>query len=198
MLRCRIVRTALSSHQFRNLAEIAADCGPGHTYLTTRANLQIRAIMPVHRPQTVCHRLRRAAHPRRNHPSRRRIDSQDDPRASVPETRGRSRCRMVAKHPLRPPPVRPARPFPAGQIRRHRSLCGGGPAVVRAAASPARRAVRASDLFPIRPSPENARKFLPDAPALAAGSVVVTSHRSVLLLEFLATRRSNHAATQYN
>ena len=46
MLRCRIAGGALSSHQFRGLAEIAADWGPGHTDLTTRANLQIREIMP--------------------------------------------------------------------------------------------------------------------------------------------------------
>ena len=51
MLRCRIAGGALSSHQFRGLAEIAADCGPGHTDLTTRANLQIREIMPEHCPQ---------------------------------------------------------------------------------------------------------------------------------------------------
>lgn len=46
MLRCRIAGGAISSHQFRGLAEIAADWGPGHTDLTTRANLQIREIMP--------------------------------------------------------------------------------------------------------------------------------------------------------
>jgi len=46
MLRCRIAGGALSSHQFRGLAEIALDWGPGHTDLTTRANLQVREIMP--------------------------------------------------------------------------------------------------------------------------------------------------------
>ncbi len=46
MLRCRIAGGALSSHQFRGLAEIAQDWGPGHTDLTTRANLQVREIMP--------------------------------------------------------------------------------------------------------------------------------------------------------
>ena len=46
MLRCRIAGGALSTYQFRGLAEIAADWGPGHTDLTTRANLQVREIMP--------------------------------------------------------------------------------------------------------------------------------------------------------
>lgn len=46
MLRCRIAGGALDTKQFRGLAEIAADWGPGHVDLTTRANLQIREIMP--------------------------------------------------------------------------------------------------------------------------------------------------------
>ncbi len=46
MLRCRIAGGSLSSSQFRGLAEIAADWGPGHADLTTRANLQVREIMP--------------------------------------------------------------------------------------------------------------------------------------------------------
>ncbi len=46
MLRCRIAGGALSTYQFRGLAEIAADWGPGHADLTTRANLQVREIMP--------------------------------------------------------------------------------------------------------------------------------------------------------
>ncbi len=46
MLRCRIAGGSLSTHQFRGLAEIASDWGPGHTDLTTRANLQVREIMP--------------------------------------------------------------------------------------------------------------------------------------------------------
>ena len=50
MLRCRIAGGALSSHQFRGLAEIAADWGPGHTDLTTRANVQVREIMPENCP----------------------------------------------------------------------------------------------------------------------------------------------------
>ncbi len=48
MLRCRIAGGALSTYQFRGLAEIAADWGPGHADLTTRANLQIREILPKH------------------------------------------------------------------------------------------------------------------------------------------------------
>lgn len=50
MLRCRIAGGALSTHQFRGLAEIASDWGPGHTDLTTRANLQVREIMPKDAP----------------------------------------------------------------------------------------------------------------------------------------------------
>ena len=50
MLRCRIAGGALSTYQFRGLAEIAADWGPGHADLTTRANLQVREIMPENCP----------------------------------------------------------------------------------------------------------------------------------------------------
>lgn len=50
MLRCRIAGGALSTYQFRGLAEIAQDWGPGHADLTTRANLQIREIMPENCP----------------------------------------------------------------------------------------------------------------------------------------------------
>ncbi len=46
MLRCRIAGGSLTTHQFRGLAEIASDWGPGHADLTTRANLQVREIMP--------------------------------------------------------------------------------------------------------------------------------------------------------
>ena len=46
MMRCRIAGGALSSNQMRGLAEIAADWGPGHSDLTTRANFQVREIMP--------------------------------------------------------------------------------------------------------------------------------------------------------
>ena len=53
MLRCRIAGGALSSGQFRGLAEIAADWGPGHTDLTTRANLQVREIRPKDCPDVL-------------------------------------------------------------------------------------------------------------------------------------------------
>ena len=46
MMRCRIAGGSISSSQFRGLAEIASDWGPGHIDLTTRANLQVREIMP--------------------------------------------------------------------------------------------------------------------------------------------------------
>ncbi|MES2983537.1 MAG: NirA family protein [Verrucomicrobiota bacterium] len=50
MLRCRVAGGALSTYQFRGLAEIANDWGPGHVDLTTRANLQVREIMPENCP----------------------------------------------------------------------------------------------------------------------------------------------------
>lgn len=50
MLRCRVAGGALSTYQFRGLAEIADDWGPGHVDLTTRANLQVREIMPENCP----------------------------------------------------------------------------------------------------------------------------------------------------
>ncbi|WAC18262.1 NirA family protein [Luteolibacter sp. SL250] len=53
MLRCRIAGGALSSHQFRGLAEIAEDWGPGHVDLTTRANVQVREIMPKDAPDVL-------------------------------------------------------------------------------------------------------------------------------------------------
>jgi ferredoxin-nitrite reductase len=46
MLRARVAGGSISSHQFRGMAEIAADWGPGHIDLTTRANLQVRELMP--------------------------------------------------------------------------------------------------------------------------------------------------------
>jgi ferredoxin-nitrite reductase len=53
MLRCRVAGGALSTHQFRGLAEIAADWGPGHVDLTTRANVQVREIMPRNAPDVL-------------------------------------------------------------------------------------------------------------------------------------------------
>lgn len=50
MLRCRIAGGALTSEQFRGLAGVADKWGPGHTDLTTRANVQIREIMPENAP----------------------------------------------------------------------------------------------------------------------------------------------------
>jgi ferredoxin-nitrite reductase len=53
MLRCRIAGGALSTYQFRGLAEIAQDWGPGHVDLTTRANVQIRELMPENCPNVL-------------------------------------------------------------------------------------------------------------------------------------------------
>ncbi len=53
MLRCRIAGGALSAGQFRGLAEIAEDWGPGHVDLTTRANVQVREIMPEDAPDVL-------------------------------------------------------------------------------------------------------------------------------------------------
>ncbi len=51
MLRCRIAGGAISTHQFRGLAEIASEWGHGHADLTTRANIQVREIMPENCPR---------------------------------------------------------------------------------------------------------------------------------------------------
>ncbi len=53
MLRCRIAGGSLTTHQFRGLAEMANDWGPGHIDLTTRANVQIREIMPKNCPDVL-------------------------------------------------------------------------------------------------------------------------------------------------
>ncbi len=53
MLRCRIAGGSLNSGQLRGLAEIAADWGPGRIDLTTRANVQVREIMPKDCPDVL-------------------------------------------------------------------------------------------------------------------------------------------------
>ncbi len=53
MLRCRIAGGALTSQQFRGLAAVAQNWGPGHVDLTTRANVQVREIMPEHAPDVL-------------------------------------------------------------------------------------------------------------------------------------------------
>lgn len=53
MLRCRIAGGALTSQQLRGLAGVAQTWGPGHADLTTRANLQIRGIMPQNAPEVL-------------------------------------------------------------------------------------------------------------------------------------------------
>ncbi len=50
MLRCRIAGGAVRSDQFRGLAEISRDWGNGFLDLTTRANVQIREILPPNAP----------------------------------------------------------------------------------------------------------------------------------------------------
>ena len=46
MVRLRIPGAVLTAHQMRSLAKLAAECGPGRTDITTRANLQIRELQP--------------------------------------------------------------------------------------------------------------------------------------------------------
>jgi ferredoxin-nitrite reductase len=46
MVRLRIPGAVLTAHQMRGLATLAAECGPGRTNVTTRANLQIRELQP--------------------------------------------------------------------------------------------------------------------------------------------------------
>ncbi|MBC8126763.1 MAG: NirA family protein, partial [Gloeobacteraceae cyanobacterium ES-bin-144] len=53
MLRCRIAGGALSTYQLRGLAEIAADWGPDRIDITTRANTQVREIMPRNCPDVL-------------------------------------------------------------------------------------------------------------------------------------------------
>lgn len=53
MMRCRIAGGSLTTGQFRGLAEIAADWGPGRIDLTTRANVQVREIMPKDCPDVL-------------------------------------------------------------------------------------------------------------------------------------------------
>lgn len=53
MMRCRIAGGALSTKQFIGLAEIAHDWGNGFGDLTTRANLQVREIMPANVPKVM-------------------------------------------------------------------------------------------------------------------------------------------------
>ena len=53
MLRCRIAGGSLTTSQFRGLAEIADDWGPSRVDLTTRANVQVREIMPKDCPDVL-------------------------------------------------------------------------------------------------------------------------------------------------
>jgi ferredoxin-nitrite reductase len=46
MVRLRIPGSAMTAHQMRGLARLAAECGPGRADITTRANLQIRELQP--------------------------------------------------------------------------------------------------------------------------------------------------------
>jgi len=50
MLRCRVAGGSITAAQFRGLAEIARDWGNAHGDLTTRANVQVREIMPEDAP----------------------------------------------------------------------------------------------------------------------------------------------------
>ena len=46
MLRIRVPAGELTAHQFRGLADMAAEWGGGYAHITTRANLQIRELRP--------------------------------------------------------------------------------------------------------------------------------------------------------
>jgi len=50
MMLCRIAGGTLDSRQLRGLANLAADLGNGFLDLTTRANVQIRGILPIGAP----------------------------------------------------------------------------------------------------------------------------------------------------
>jgi ferredoxin-nitrite reductase len=53
MMRCRIAGGSITTTQLRGLAEIADDWGPARLDLTTRANVQIREIMPKDCPDVL-------------------------------------------------------------------------------------------------------------------------------------------------
>lgn len=53
MMRARIAGGALTAAQFRGLAEITRDWGNGFGDLTTRANLQVREILPANAPKVL-------------------------------------------------------------------------------------------------------------------------------------------------
>ena len=53
MMRCRIAGGALDSRQLRGLATLTADLGNGFLDLTTRANVQIRGILPDGAPEVL-------------------------------------------------------------------------------------------------------------------------------------------------
>jgi ferredoxin-nitrite reductase len=53
MLRCRVAGGALDARQFRALAGITRDLGNGFLDMTTRANVQVRGIMPAGAPEVL-------------------------------------------------------------------------------------------------------------------------------------------------
>lgn len=53
MMRCRIAGGALDSRQLRGLAKLTADLGNGFLDLTTRANVQVRGILPAGAPEVL-------------------------------------------------------------------------------------------------------------------------------------------------
>ncbi|MBK1883814.1 NirA family protein [Luteolibacter pohnpeiensis] len=53
MLRCRIAGGSLTTSQFRGIGEIAADWGNACIDLTTRANIQVRELMPKNCPDVL-------------------------------------------------------------------------------------------------------------------------------------------------
>ncbi len=53
MMRCRIAGGALDSRQLRGLARLTADLGNGFLDLTTRANVQVRGILPAGAPEVL-------------------------------------------------------------------------------------------------------------------------------------------------
>jgi len=53
MMRCRIAGGALDSRQLKGLAQLTADLGNGFLDLTTRANVQVRGILPAGAPEVL-------------------------------------------------------------------------------------------------------------------------------------------------
>ena len=128
MCRLRMPNGILKHWQFAGLADLAESCGGGYSHVTTRANLQIREILPKNAvdvdrghpgSRPVLARLRRRQHPQRHgHADRRHRPAGTARHAAL--------CARVAlPHPQRPLALRPAAQVQC-RLRRRRQDRGAG------------------------------------------------------------------------